>query len=106
VSELSQARDRPFPFREQRELNWLGDERVDDQAQHWTRKSLFNDVSLPALIAAQEAESSERKRDKVPAAPSRWKYPPTIADLLDGLGEMHAEAGAGRSLRLKRRGVK
>ena len=58
------------------------------------RESLFDDVPPPTLIAPKRPEAPPRKREKVPPPSLPMEYPPTIADLLGGLGETHAEAGA------------
>jgi len=57
------------------------------------RESLFDDVQLPTLITPK-LKAPPRKREKVPSPSLPMAYPPTIADLLGGLGETHAEAGA------------
>ncbi len=58
------------------------------------RESLFDGVSLPALTAPERPKAPPRKREKIPPPSLPLEYAPTIADLLDGLGETHAEAGA------------
>ena len=58
------------------------------------RESLFDDVQLPTLITPKRLKAPPRKREKVPSPSLPMAYPPTIADLLGGLGETHAEAGA------------
>ena len=58
------------------------------------RESLFDGVSLPALIAPERSKAPPRKREKILPPSLPMEYPPTIPELLDGLGGTHAEAGA------------
>jgi hypothetical protein len=58
------------------------------------RESLFDGVSLPALIAPERSKVPPRKREKILPPSLPMEYPPTISELLDELGETHAEAGA------------
>jgi len=57
------------------------------------RESLFDGVSLPALTAPERPKAPPRKREKIPPPSLPMEYPPTIPELLDGLGGTHAEAG-------------
>ena len=58
------------------------------------RESLFDGVSLPALFAQERPKAPPRKREKILPPSLPMEYPPTITELLDGLGGTHAEAGA------------
>jgi hypothetical protein len=58
------------------------------------RESLFDGVALPTLIVLPPPKAPPRKREKIPPPSLPMAYPPTIADLLAGLGETHAEAAA------------
>jgi hypothetical protein len=51
------------------------------------RESLFDGVSLPTLIVPPRPKAPPRKREKIPPPSLPMEYPPTIADLLDDLGE-------------------
>lgn len=57
------------------------------------RESLFDGVSLPALVAPERPKAS-RKREKIQPPSLPMEYPPTIPELLEDLGRTHAEAGA------------
>jgi hypothetical protein len=53
------------------------------------RDSLFDDVLLPVLAAPQRLTVPPRKRDKILPPSLPLAYPPSIADLLAGLGPTH-----------------
>jgi hypothetical protein len=59
------------------------------------RDSLFDGEALPALAAPQKPKPRPRKREKIPPPSLPLAYPPSIADLLAGLGPTH-EAAAER----------
>lgn len=56
------------------------------------RDSLFDDVPLPMLVAPQRPKAATSKRNKIPPPSLPLAYPPTIADLLAGLGPTHQAA--------------
>ncbi len=53
------------------------------------RNSLFDDDPLPVLAAPPRPQSAPRKREKIAPPSLQMDYPPTIADLLVGLGPTH-----------------
>jgi len=56
------------------------------------RDSLFDDL-LPLLAAPQRPKAQPRKREKIEPPSLQMDYPPTVADLLLGLGPTHQAAG-------------
>jgi hypothetical protein len=53
------------------------------------RDSLFDAEPLPVLAAPPRPKSLPMKRDKIPPPSLQMDYPPSIADLLAGLGPTH-----------------
>jgi hypothetical protein len=55
------------------------------------RDTLF-DEPLPLLVAPQRPRLAPRKREKIEPPSLQMDYPPSIADLLAGLGPTHQAA--------------
>jgi hypothetical protein len=53
------------------------------------RDSLFDAEPLPVLAALPKPKAPPRKRDRIPPPSLQMDYPPTVADLLMGLGPTH-----------------
>jgi hypothetical protein len=58
------------------------------------RESLFDAEPLPVLAALPKLKAKPRKRDRIPPPSLPMAYPPSIADLLAGLGPTHEAIAA------------
>ncbi len=57
------------------------------------RDSLFDGEPLPLLATPQRPRPAPRKREKIEPPSLQMDYPPTVAELLLGLGPTHQAAG-------------